>query len=292
MSGSFVRPPNGKACLVQLLRAGDDRVDTAYVADQFSVTLHFAPGEGPYLVNITCGGYRVFTSEALALMTTQESFAAGKIDPRRRLDSDGCRELDGIEAKRALAPLVQAFEKARLAPIREVHIGAPKACLHETYALFVRSAISVDLVCTGSFPHACLMVTSPSNRDCDKRVISLDDKRGLAVCNELRGGIARARMRQGNGRETLMCFASTRGNKASGTLRRRRCRRAQSSLDGRGGVDASPRAVCPSFRIARSDRFDFETFAPTDNRKLICYGLPVACVVAFPSLAGNHRSKR
>jgi hypothetical protein len=135
VSGSFVRRPDKGQCIVQLLRPEGEKVATAVISGDFSVRLPYSPGYGPYLVNMTCDGYRVLTSRALMLNAAREWFGAGKIDPNHHLDSDGCRELSGADEAAALKPMILAFEKQGAAPLAKVRVGTPKECTDETYVL-------------------------------------------------------------------------------------------------------------------------------------------------------------
>jgi len=135
VSGRLLHRPDRGQCVAQLIRPAGERVATAVISGEFSVQLPYALGEGPYLINVTCDGYRVQTSRSLTLNSASDSLAIGTIDPNQNLDADGCRELDGEEAASVLKPMISAFEQRKFAPITKVHIGAPNECTDEAYVL-------------------------------------------------------------------------------------------------------------------------------------------------------------
>jgi hypothetical protein len=136
VSGAISHDAGQGECMVQLLRPGTEKIAEEVVSRDFVVRLKYAQGEGPYLVNMTCGGYRVYTSpHPLDLNRANESFVTGEIDARERLDSDDCRELSGAEAIAALRPMIAAFEKQGAPPLNKVHVGTPNLCPEETYVI-------------------------------------------------------------------------------------------------------------------------------------------------------------
>lgn len=135
ITGRLMQRPDKGQCMVQLLRPDGDKVATEAILDDFSVQLSYSRADGPYLVNVRCDGYRVFTSEALTLDASRESFATGEIKPSHHLDADGCRELSGDEAYSALKAMIPAFERQSIAPLAKVQVGTPNECADETYVV-------------------------------------------------------------------------------------------------------------------------------------------------------------
>jgi len=91
VNGSIRSHAEKAECMAKLLRPDGFLATVDMVSPSFSARLPYAVGEGPYLLEMRCDGYRVFTSPALALDTPRETMNIGRIDPARHLDTDGCR---------------------------------------------------------------------------------------------------------------------------------------------------------------------------------------------------------
>lgn len=131
VKGTIAGPSAFADCRAQLVIPGE-RIAEERVSGTFQVNLDYAENGGPFLVNVTCAGYRVYTSRPLDAAVPSGSFDTGQIESDRRLDRDGCRELYDAEAANALRPMIALVERDGVVALSKVHIGVPRRCSDRT----------------------------------------------------------------------------------------------------------------------------------------------------------------
>lgn len=134
VSGRIESGSVGSECVAQLVRPGAIVAERP-VSGSFNVRFSAEGTGGAYLVDLVCGGYRVYTSHPIDLTSRSQVLTVGTIHADRPLDSDGCRQLRGQEAEAAVQPMRLAFEKERDIPLAKISFGPPMACSKETYVI-------------------------------------------------------------------------------------------------------------------------------------------------------------
>lgn len=137
VKGRISHKASGTQCLLQLRRPiWESAANDEEVRGDFSVRFIHVIVDETIIVNLTCGGYQVYTSQPLHLDQGENVLDVSKVDARTQLDSDHCRELTGLEGERASTELVAGFQAETHLPSSTLKLSRPRGCPASTI-LFV-----------------------------------------------------------------------------------------------------------------------------------------------------------